>query len=82
MGLQGTWSQHSINLGGKISMTLRRSSSSAAFWLGSQVGEGVGLAKILHEISLNILKKISKRFMNEHSDFFHWYPPKIKVWIT
>jgi len=42
MGLQGT-SQHSINLGGKILTTLRRSSSSAEFWLGSPVGEGVGL---------------------------------------
>ena len=80
MGLQGTWSQHSINLGGKISMTLRRSSSSAAFWLGSPVGEGVGLAKFLHETSLNILKKISSRFMNEHGGFFHWYPPKIRIY--
>ena len=52
MGLQGTWSQHSINLGGKISMTLRRSSSSAAFWLGSPAGGGGGLDKFAREISV------------------------------
>ena len=58
MGLQGTWSQHSINLGGKISMTLRRSSSSAAFWLGSPVGEDVGLANFEHEIPLQIVVRL------------------------
>ena len=52
MVLQGTWSHHSINLGGKISTTLRRSSSSAAFWLGSPVGGGGGLDKFAHEISV------------------------------
>ena len=56
MGLQGT-SQHWINLGGKIWTTLRRSSSSAEFSLGSPVGEGVGLARFAHEISVQIMRR-------------------------
>ena len=57
MGLQGTC-QHSINLGGKILTTLRQSSSFEAFWLGSPVGEDVGLAKFEHEISLQIVVRL------------------------
>ena len=57
MGLQGT-RQHWINLGGKILKTLHQSSSSAAFWLGSPVGEGVGLAKFAHEISGQVFRRL------------------------
>ena len=57
MGLQGTC-QHLINLGGKILTTLRQSSSFEAFWLGSPVGEDVGLANFEHEISLQIVVRL------------------------
>jgi len=50
MGLQGTC-QHSINLGGKILTTLRQSSSFEAFWLGSPVGEDVGLRVFAGKVS-------------------------------
>ena len=63
MGLQGT-GQHWINLGGKILRTLHQSSSSAAFSLGSPVGEGVGLAKFAHETTWTISEEIFNIFLN------------------
>ena len=44
--------------------TLRRSSSSAEFWLGSPVGEGVGLAKFAHETTWTISEEIFNIFLN------------------